>query len=195
MAPEETVKRWLADEQLVDRNLGMFQRISLWAMLRALPGLDLPDFLLGTRHAYGEVTRLMYRRNFAALEPLVAPACLEAMQQTMDEFGAAAHRVVDADLDGAIAVRRAVLCGAEVFKPAPDDAPDAPRRCLLDVRFEVSESFSIHDMRTGEPIAPFDGRERLAQSTWRWEGAVAPPAEDGGEPADAEEGWRVHSLV
>ena len=48
-------------------------------------GLDLPDFLQGSRLAYAAVTRLMYSRDWDALEPLVSPAMLNAMQQTMEE--------------------------------------------------------------------------------------------------------------
>lgn len=186
LADTKIVDGWMADERLVDGGLGFLRRLELWAALRLLPGLDLPDFLEGTRFAYSAVTRLMYRRDFEGLAPLVLPACLTAMEEAMDEFGGAAHRVVDEEADDAISVRHAVLHRA--FLLQPESGPDEPKRCHLDVRFSVSERFRILDMRTNEPVPPFDGRERVQESTWRFEGPVT-------AAEDESDGWRVHSIV
>ena len=62
-------------------------------MLRALPGLDLPDFLAGSRYAFTTCTRLMYERRWIELRPLVSDACFDAMQQTMEEIASSGRRI------------------------------------------------------------------------------------------------------
>ena len=52
-----------------------------WCSLRLLPGLDIVDFLDGSKVAYACVSHLINRGETEALEPLVCPGFLEAMEQ------------------------------------------------------------------------------------------------------------------
>lgn len=197
----ELVQSWMDDETLVSPDLGLFRRSEMWMMLRILNGLDLPDFLAGCRQAYPMVTTLMYEREWADLEPLVAPHCLEAMKETMDIFRTEARRVqVDSGSD--IEVQSVQLRRAQVLSEGPRGS------CHLDVHFVVNERFTIWDYHTNEAIPPFDGSVRTQRSTWRFEGVVAPPHEGGGgagerggreeEQLDAPEDevdWRLFSIV
>ena len=84
LADANLVESWLDDSSVVCDQLGFFSRLLLRTTLRTLPGLDLPDFLEGTKIAYPTVTRLMYSRDWTSLEPLVSQKMLDAMKQTME---------------------------------------------------------------------------------------------------------------
>lgn len=212
LVPIETVGRWVNDPSLVDpvadgfvaASQSIYRRGLLALMLRSLPGLDLPDFLEGARHAYGVTTRHMYRKNWDELEPMVAPGCLVAMQEAMEQLTAGddPSRVVGEDEEGAITVKRAVLHQINIVdierteaaslrlphRTASDD-DFAPVLCHLDVRFEAEESFRIMECQGNNAVEPFDGRVRNQQSIWRFEGSVAP------EDDEHDQGWRVFALV
>ena len=79
--PAELVNSWMADETLVDGSLWPHRRLEMWLQLRTLNGIDLPSILRGSAHAYVVVQTLMYEREWEALEPLVSPSCLRAMQE------------------------------------------------------------------------------------------------------------------
>ena len=147
--------------------------MEMWLALRVLRGLDLEEFLEGSAHAYGVVSRLMYRRQWDKLEPLVSPDCLDAMQFTMEQFGDAGQRIEGIDADDAIRVRSNLLCRAQVMKEAGDEglSSDAPRMSHLDDSNVDDEKLAINDINTNEPVGGFDGGTRQQKSTWRFEGA------------------------
>jgi hypothetical protein len=174
LAPAELIDGWMANDELLSSDLGFFRRTELYFMLRTLPGLDLPEFLQGARMAYSAVTRLMYSREFEALGPLVSPAMLNAMRQTMEEEPFDVRRVEGHDEDESIVVTHATLVRAQLLTPPSDDLW-LPRQCHLDVAFTSEETWRIYDYREGMALPPFDGRSRTQQSTWRFEGSVRPP--------------------
>ena len=189
LADNEEVVAWMANDALVDHSaVWGLRRMEMWLALRVLRGLDLEEFLEGSAHAYGVVSRLMYRRQWDKLEPLVSPDCLDAMQFTMEQFGDAGQRIEGIDADDAIRVRSNLLCRAQVMKEAGDEglSSDAPRMAHLDVSFVVDEKFAIYDFNTNEPVGGFDGGTRQQKSTWRFEGAVS--AQEEGE-------WRLHAII
>ena len=118
------------DEQLVDPNLGMWSSFEMWMMMRQLRGFELPEFLDGCRHAYPAVCGLMYTREWDALEPMVSPKCLEAMQAMMEEFGSAARRIQVEDVEEDFQVQSALLTKVMLID---DDETDGPN-CHLDVK-------------------------------------------------------------
>ena len=138
--PAELVNSWMADETLVDGSLWPHRRLEMWLQLRTLNGIDLPSILRGSAHAYVVVQTLMYEREWEALEPLVSPSCLRAMQETMEHMGSVAQRVqLDA---GDIVVRSNVLRKVMVLQPGErvlqSDGTEVcvPRgSCQLDVHF------------------------------------------------------------
>lgn len=138
LAPAELIDSWMADSRLVSDSLGFFGRMEMHFTLRTLPGLDLPDFLQGSRLAYAAVTRLMYSRDWDALEPLVSPAMLNAMQQTMEEEPFDVRRVEGCEEEGSIVVTQATLQRVQLLTPPTDDAW-APRKCHLDVSISSLE--------------------------------------------------------
>jgi len=85
---QETVTGWLDDPELVEPSLSLWRRTELYLSLRMLHGLDLPDFLRGARVAYPVVTTAMYRRDWEALQSLVAPNCLEVRTISLKCTGA-----------------------------------------------------------------------------------------------------------
>ena len=192
----------MADTTICDP-VGMFGSTKLWLMLRATRGLDLPDFLLGSRLAYAAVSRLMYTQDWEALRPLVSDQMLHAMQGTMDDITGAGRRVVD--IDGSITVHSAVL--RQILHLNEEPAPGAVK-CHLDVHITSHESWRMFDYHSNEALEPFDGRVRVQESTWRFEGVVLDPefdpdseaGVDGDEVhaarAAAEEvPWTVHAIV
>jgi hypothetical protein len=209
-AHADLVNQWMADPELVSPNLGFFGRTQLWLSLGILPGLDLPEFLCGARLAYATVTRSMYERDWAFLDPLVSPQMLEAMQFAMNEFGDNARRVEGFEAADAIELSGARLVKAQILKPDEEwERQNAssqrerwrsePRRCHLDVQFLSHESWKIIDYRLNEAIEPFDGRRREQQSTWRFEGVVytsdSPDTALDQGAGESEEGWTVHAIV
>ena len=140
--PAELVNSWMADETLVDGSLWPHRRLEMWLQLRTLNGIDLPSILQGSAHAYVVVQTLMYEREWEALEPLVSPSCLRAMQETMEHMGSVAQRVqLDA---GDIVVRSNVLRKVMVLQPGErvlqSDGTEVcvPRgSCQLDVHFRT----------------------------------------------------------
>lgn len=210
LAPEALVSQWLNNPHLVEPSCSAgivsaaqswWRRWMLFLSLRTLPGLDLPDFLDGARLAYGTVSRLMYRRDWAALdEGLVHPKCREAMQQAMEVLAGEGRRVVGEEAEGAIRVQSAVLHRVNTVDEGAAAAAAAQRAplCHLDVKFEVQETFSIMDFHENAPVEPFDGRPRLQQSIWRFEGRVPPPECDAAperEREDLQQEWRVYSII
>lgn len=204
----------MGDETLVDTR-GMFSYARMWVMLKSLPGLDLPDFLQGAALAYGTVTRLMYAQDWEALRPLVSTEMLKAMQSTMDELSGDGRRVIDLDNEESIVVHRAVLRqvlilegpeGADGSVQASSDRPAAPaaQQCHLDVFIVSHEKWQMMDYHSNDTLEPYDGRVRVQQSTWRFEGLVVPPASTEGDveqevpQANANTdsvGWTVHAIV
>lgn len=184
---------------------GLLATAKMWLMLRALPGLDLPNFLEGSRVAYTTVSTLMYAQDWEALDPLVSPAMMTAMQQTMEELSGDGRRVMGLDDEDAIAVHRAVLREVLILEDEDESVPNGTtRRCHLDVLFVSHEKWQMWDYHTNEALAPFDGSVRVQETTWRFEGVVAPTVE-GEEPAgresgtaedeNEEQGWTVHAIV
>jgi len=213
LAPSDPINEWIRDPNLTSP-AGLFGGPRMWVMLRVLPGLNLPEFLAGTRMAYGAVTRLMYARDWIALEPLVSAEMLAAMQETMDQFGGEGRRVVDAEDEDAIVVQSAVLREVHVLADQEAVGPSG-RRCHLDVLIRSHEKWSLFDYHQQEAIPPYDGRVRTQETTWRFEGVVSGPEEEGsgaygegqragesgerpqGEAEDegASSNWTVQSIV
>jgi hypothetical protein len=190
LAPSDKVTRWVQDPTLVSPD-GLFGTARMWVMLRVIPGFDLPDFLMGTRLAYGTATRLMYARDWVALEPLVSKELHSAMQETMDIFGAEGRRVMLPDAEDAIDVKSAVLRRVAVLEGEEDAAG---RRCHMDVLITSHEKWSLYDYNEKAAIPPFDGRMNVQEATWRFEGTVAPP-EDADGDSQGEQSWIIHSIV
>ena len=159
-------------------------------MLHLMPGFNLPDFLEGTRHAYGAVTRLMYARDWDALRPLVAPACLDAMTSTMEDIAGDGRRIVDFDADDAIRIQSMTLNNVLLLDDPEFETGD-PRKVHLDVRFVTEERWAMHDFHENSPIKPFDGTPFEQTGTLRWEGEVVPT---GNKEAVARP-WRLFALV
>ena len=185
LAPVELVNAWMEDETLTDATLWPHRRLELWLYLRNLKGLDLPNFLEGTRHAYVVVQRLMYQRDWDELEPLVSEGCLKAMQETMEHMGSVAQRVQFEE--GDIVVQSAVLRKARVLKPPETIFLNGC--CELDVHFTADESFQIFNYHTNEAMPPFDGGTRSQESTWRFKGVVSPT--EGAAMTD----WQLLAIV
>ena len=55
----QDVNGWMACPHTIDQQLGVFDRTRVWMSLRLLYGLELSDFLVGTRHAYHVVHDLV----------------------------------------------------------------------------------------------------------------------------------------
>ena len=179
LASQEAVDKWMADGNSVDQQLGVLDRTRLWMSLRLLRGLDLKDFLRGSRHAYHVVSDLTRGCEWQALTPLVQPTCLEAMEQLGPSI-----ELLPAEADESISIVSAVLSDARVLEPSQDVLPGTAH---LDVRFSALQSLTMHDMQHGER----HGMEpRLQESTWTFEGVVSPDAAD-----DAATGWRVVDIA
>ena len=189
LASSEVVTAWMDDPALVDSSLWPHRRVELWMHLRMLKGLDLPDFLEGTKMAYVVIQQLMYERNWDELAPLVSDNCLNAMQETMEAMASAAQRVQFEE--GSIQVQSSVLRSASVLEPG-DDVPVGT--CHLDVVVTADESFQIFNYHTNEPMPPFDGQTRSQTSTWRFEGVVTPNWEVA-EAAAEQPDWKLHAIV
>ena len=179
------------DDSLVDAG-GMIGSAKMWVMLRALPGLDLPDFLDGASMAYGTVTRLMYSQDWDALEPLVSPDMMKAMQATMDDMGADGRRVIDIEDEDAIEVKSARLRQVLFMEDPESEALDR-QRCHLDVHIVSSERWRLMDYHSNQAMEPFDGRVNEQESTWRFEGVVGAASADGEDLEGS--GWTVHAIV
>ena len=190
----------MADPELVDPvgwgkgQIGLLRRMEMYTMLHLMPGFDLPEFIAGTRVAYGAVTRLMYAREWEALGPLVSPQCLDAMVATMEDLAGDARRIVDHEGDDAIEINSATLHRVLLLDDNYYDSgrfePGGPRKVHLDVRFVSTERWVMHDYHDNEPVKPFDGTPFEQSSTMRWEGEVVPPGCD----AEARP-WRLFALV
>ena len=185
----------MADASIVSDSVSFFGRVKMHFTLRTIPGLDLPDFLRGARMAYPIVTQLMYSRDWVELEPLVSPAMLDAMRETMETEPFDVRQVQGADEEDAIIVTEASLSQVQVLHD--DDAPWAPRLCHLDVAITSQENWRIFDFRENAALPPFDGQVRTQQSTWRFEGRVRPPLppEEAHDEESQEASWIVHSVV
>lgn len=170
--------RWMADPTLIDpvgwgaNQIGVMRRIEMYTMMHLLPGFELREFLAGTRMAYSAVTRLMYARDWEALESLVSPGCLDAMVSTMEDLAGDRRRIVDADDDEAINITSATLCRVLLIDD-PEHSEGDPRKVHLDVRFVSTERWVMHDYNENAPIKPFDGSPFEQTSVMRWEGEVA----------------------
>ena len=191
------ITRWMGDETLVDPvglfgakgTIGFFQRMEIYTMLHLLPGFNLPEFLAGTRVAYSAVTRLMYARDWDSLEPLVSPACLDAMVSTMDDIAGERRRIIEADAEDAISLTSATL-NRVLLLDDPEFETGMNRKVHVDVRFVSTERWVMQDYNDNAPVKPFDGTPFEQTSTFRFEGEVAPP-DSGVEPR----AWRLYGLV
>ena len=85
----------------------------------------------------------------------------------------------------AIDVQSSVLRRVQLLHEDDGNVP-AGAACHIDVHFTAEESFQIFDFHTNESIAPFDGRPRVQQSTWRFEGVVTP---------EQTENFKLYSIV
>ena len=145
--------------------------------MRLLPGLDIVNFLKGSKVAYACVSHLINRGETEALEPLVSPGFLEAMEQSQmcggNIMGFDEPRYLTARLS------RAQLIDQDEQWPAGS--------CHLDVRFVSLQRHTLVDVTPG---AAFALEERLQESTWRFEGVVC---EDAASDED-ERGWRVNEI-
>ena len=191
----ELIGTWMNDPELVDQvgwgrqQIGFMRRMEMYTMLHLMPGFDLPEFLDGTRFAYGAVTRLMYARDWEALEPLVSPACLDAMVATMHDIADGGRRIVEADADDAIQIESATLHRVLLLDD-PTFETGMPRKVHIDVRFMSTERWIMHDYHENEPVKPFDGSPFEQNTVMRWEGEVVPP----GSSAEARN-WKLYGLV
>ena len=196
------IGRWMDDASLVDPlgwgkgQIGVMRRMEMYTMLHLLPGFDLPEFLAGTRMAYGAVIRLMYSRDWDALETLVAPACLEAMVATMDDIASDRRRIVEFEDQDAVEIHSASL-NRVLLLDDPTFEVGGPRKVHIDVRFTSTERWVMHDYNDNAPIKPFDGTPFEQTSTMRWEGEVVPPARAGADPDEIVEPrpWKLFALV
>ena len=187
LADNEEVVAWMANDALVTSAVWGLRRMEMWLALRVLRGLDLEEFLEGSAHAYGVVSRLMYRRQWDKLEPLVSPDCLDAMQFTMEQFGDAGQRIEGIDADDAIRVRSNLLCRAQVMKEAGDeglssDAADGAPRRLVRRRREVCDLRFQHQR----------ARRRLRR---RHAAAEIDLAVRGRGVGPQEGEWRLHAII
>ena len=183
LAPAEEVNKWMDDTFLVDQSLGYVDRTSLWMSLRLLRGLEVPDFLLGSRHAYQVVQQLAAGRQWDDLEHLLHPAALASLQDSVDGRRAPCAAAVQMAAPDNISIRAAVLSRAEVLEPAEGSGTGT---CHLFVRFEALQGFTMHDLLHGEGSAFADEPPRLQESTWTFEGRMSDDA--------AEEQWRVRDI-
>lgn len=211
LAPVSKVNQWMADESLVDPQLGLWGRTQLWCALRVLAGLDVEDFLQGARVAHTVVLARMYQRDFEPLEPVVSPRVLDALKSTMETIGAEGRRIEWED--GCVRVLSCRLRSAEVLK-SPDDARMCRRgegskletdsetdsetdaettlSCHLHVHIVTEESWRMVDYSgsaRGEVIPAFDGTPRRQSSTWVFAGSIKVE-----RPHEHEEKQKVHIL-
>ena len=215
----QLINQWMGDPSLVDPfgwgagQIGFMQRSEMYVKLHLMPGFDLPDFLAGSRMGYNAVTRLMYERNCAlrresscslfaplthtpsiltgdALRPLVSPACLDAMEATMEDIAGDRRRIEESsfEADDAIVLQSATL-NRVLLLDDPEFEVGMPRKVHLDVRYVSIEKWIMHDYNDNEPVKPFDGSPFEQTSCWRWEGEVAPP------DSDVDTRWRLFGLV
>ena len=199
-ASRDTIAEWMADRKLVDpigfdaTDMGMMRCIEMYTNLHLLPGFCLPEFLRGTRMAYEVVTRKMYERDWETLRTLVAPDCLDALMAEMDAVAGDARRVVDADAVDAITIRSATLNRVALQGPDVGSGVDAARRAHLDVRFETTERWTLHDYREHVAVPPLDGTPFAQRCVMRWEGDVRTAADADGADGAAPCEWRLVGL-
>ena len=168
----------MACGRTVDQGLSVFDRTGLWMNLRLLHGLDLDEFLVGSKHAYTVVSELMRERQWDALGELMQPTCLEAMQ----ELGPSIARI-PADADDSISIYSAVLTSAHVLEPCSREGI-APGTAHLDVKFVSLQAPTLHDLQLGAVDSAL-GEPRLQESTWTFEGVT-----EGSGDVD----WRVRDI-
>jgi len=163
----------------VDQGLSVFDRTGLWMNLRLLHGLDLDEFLHGSKHAYTVVSELMRERQWGALGELMQPTCLEAMQ----ELGPNIERI-PSGTDESISIISAVLTSAHVLEPCEREGI-APGTAHLNVKFVSLQSPTLHDLQSGV-IDSTLAEPRLQESTWTFEGVT-----EGSSDVD----WRVRDIA
>ena len=191
----EVIGRWMGDPDLVDPlgwgtgQIGVIRRMEMYTMLHLVPGFNLPEFLDGTRYGYGAVTRLMYAKDWDALEGLVAPACLDAMVATMDDIAGDRRRIQEFEDQDAVQIKSATLTNVLLLDDPSFQTGD-PRKVHIDVRFVSTERWVMHDYTDNAPIKPFDGTPFEQNATLRWEGEIVPPGND----AEARN-WKLFALV
>ena len=184
LVPLDEVNGWMADARLIDQRIGVFERTNLWMSLRLLHGLDLPDFLQGSRHAYHVVHNLVRDCEWDALEPMVQPKCLEALEGFHPNI-----KALPQDTDNDISILSAVVSSARLLEPCTY-TPIPEGTAHLEVKFAALQGVTLYDLQTGAtPLVD----PRLQQSTWTFEGTVRPDGEQRGtelEP-DAWDEWQV----
>jgi hypothetical protein len=182
LAPLKEVTAWMANPEIIDQRIGVFERTNLWMNLRLLHGLDLPEFLQGSRHAYSVVHDLLRAADFDALEPLMQPKCLETLEGFAPNIAA-----MPRNTDDSITMLSAVLSAAHLLEPC-SYTPEGTAH--LEVKFQALQGVTLHDFRSGAtPLA----LPRLQQSTWTFEGTVRPEGEQrgGADESDAWDEWQV----
>jgi len=180
LRPLKEVNKWMDNMHKVDHEISVFERTQLWMSLRLLHGLDLDDFLLGSRHAYTVVSQLLQDGQWDALAPLVQPTCLDAMR----DLGGGG---LPTDGDESISIVSAVLSSAHLLEPC-ERTGVLPGTAHLDVKFTALQGVTLHDLQHGATslaMAP-----RLQESMWTFEGVVRADGDDD----DAAAGWQVRDI-
>ena len=161
----------MACPRTIDQQLGVYDRTRVWMSLRLLHGLDVHEFLHGSRHAYHVVHSLLRGGEFDALEPLLQPACLEAVHGFAPHVATLPHHA-----DDSISILSAVLTDARLLEPSAEECV-VPGTAHLEVRFSALQGVTLHDLQSGAtPLAA----PRMQESTWTFEGVVRPPPADSG---------------
>jgi len=185
LASLNKVNRWMDSPWLVDPQQPVFERTHTWMSLRLLHGFDLPEFLVGSRHAYLVTSELLQAARWEELRELVHPDVLESMEET---FEVAGHPYVcgptDGNGDGDINILSAVLSSA---RTSGDDADVAH----MDVKFRTLQGVTLHDLQHGDELHEVP---RLQESTWTFEGVRFPPP-DGDASATSNIDWQVTDIA
>lgn len=127
LAPADPINKWMATPAVVDQTLGMMDRASLWCNLRLLRGLELDEFLRGSREAYTVVQQLTAQQRWDDLRGLLHPVAFDSILEAAEARPAPLFQADD------ITIRAAVLSKADVLEPSDDVSPGTcrapPDRC------------------------------------------------------------------
>lgn len=174
------VNHWMESPSIVNPHLDLMERTHTWMSLRLLRGLDLEEFLTGSRHAYVVCSELLQNGEWDALGELVQHDCLSSMEQTF----AAPSTPYPYATGGDINILSAVLSSART-------SGDNADRAHLDVSFVAMQGVTLHDLQFGD--APLQ-LPRMQESTWSFEATVCAEDLPAREDGDAEIDWRVTNI-